>query len=53
MGGNAVSVGESVARRTMLGDDGNLMPADGNAFPVFTLGWMFGAIGGCRRGATW
>jgi hypothetical protein len=34
------------ARRTMLGDDGNLMQADGNSFPVFILGWTIGAIGG-------
>ena len=27
------------ARRTKLGDDGNLMKADGNSFPVFILGW--------------
>jgi hypothetical protein len=27
------------ARRTMLGDDGNLMQADGNSFPAFILGW--------------
>jgi hypothetical protein len=33
------------ARRKMLGDDGNLMPADGNSFPVFILGWTIGAIG--------
>jgi hypothetical protein len=33
------------ARRTMLGDDGNLMQADGNSFPVFILGWTIGAIG--------
>jgi hypothetical protein len=26
------------ARRTMLGDDGNLMQADGNSFPVSILG---------------
>ena len=24
----------------MLGDDGNQMKADGNSFPVFSLGWM-------------
>jgi hypothetical protein len=29
----------------MLGDDGNLMQADGNSFPVFILGWTIGAIG--------
>jgi hypothetical protein len=33
------------ARRTMLGDDGNLMRADGNSFPVFILGWTIGVIG--------
>jgi len=34
-----------VARRTMLGDDGNLMQADGNSFPAFILGWTIGAFG--------
>jgi len=34
------------ARRTMLGDDGNLMQAVGNSFPVFILEWTMGAIGG-------
>jgi hypothetical protein len=33
------------ARRTKLGEDGNLMQADGNSFPVFILGWTMGAIG--------
>jgi len=33
------------ARRTRPGDDGNLMPADGNSFPVFILGWPIGAFG--------
>jgi len=37
------------ARRTMLGDDGNLMPADGNSFPVFILRWTIGAIGVAKR----
>ena len=32
-------------RRTMLGDDGNQIKADGNSFPVFILGWTIGAIG--------
>src|ERR1019366_9234058 len=32
------------ARRTKLGDDGNLMQADGNSFPVFILGWTIGAM---------
>jgi hypothetical protein len=31
--------------RTMLGDDGNQMQADGNSFPVFILGWTIGAFG--------
>jgi hypothetical protein len=31
------------ARRTKLGDDGNQMPADGNSFPEFILGWTIGA----------
>jgi hypothetical protein len=34
-----------VARRTMPGDDGNQMMADGNSFPIFILGWTIGAIG--------
>jgi len=28
----------------MLGDDGNQMQADGNPFPVFSLGWTFGVM---------
>jgi hypothetical protein len=28
----------ALARRTKLGDDGNLMQADGKSFPVFSLG---------------
>jgi hypothetical protein len=31
--------------RTRLGDDGNLMLADGNSFRVFILRWTIGAIG--------
>ena len=42
---NAAGATGRVARRTKLGDDGNLMQADGNSFPVFSLGWTFGAIG--------
>jgi len=38
----AAGVTGRVARRTMLGDDGNLMQADGNSFPVFILGWTIG-----------
>jgi hypothetical protein len=30
----------------MLGDDGNLMQADGNSFPVFILGWTIGGSAG-------
>ena len=32
------------ARRTKLGDDGNLMLADGNSFPVFILEWTIETI---------
>ena len=39
-----ISPGQRGAR-TRLGDDGNLMPADGNSLPVFILGWTSGAIG--------
>jgi predicted DNA-binding antitoxin AbrB/MazE fold protein len=37
------------ARRTRLGDDGNLMQADGNSFPVFILGWTIGTNCPCRN----
>jgi hypothetical protein len=30
--------------RTRPGDDGNLMQADGNSFPVFILGWTIGGM---------
>jgi hypothetical protein len=39
---NAAGATGRVARRTMLGDDGNQMMADGNSFPVFILGWTIG-----------
>jgi hypothetical protein len=38
---------ERGARRTVLGEDENLMPADGNSFPVFILGWTMGAVCPC------
>jgi hypothetical protein len=36
---NAAEATGRVARRTKHGDDGNLMQADGNSFPVFISGW--------------
>jgi len=53
---NSAGATGHVARRTMLGDDGNLMQADGNSFPVFILGWTIGRsarvsrIGGTPQG---
>jgi hypothetical protein len=48
--GTSRAPAKTPARRTMLGDDGNLMQADGNSFPVFILGWTAGAKAaeGCR-----
>jgi hypothetical protein len=43
---NSAGATGRVARRTMLGDDGNQMQADGNSFPVFILGWTIKANGG-------
>jgi hypothetical protein len=42
---NSAGATGRMARCMMLGDDGNQMQADGNSFPVFILGWTFGAIG--------
>jgi len=36
-----------LARRTKLGEDGNLMQADGNSFPASSLGWTIGGSASC------
>ena len=45
VGRGADDAGADWSRRlvtAMLGEDGNLMKADGNSFPEFILGWTIG-----------